>query len=221
MTNLVKAFQAGKGTRTQLPEYQTPAIKGYMEAETREIVRRLPQRAFCLEVGCGVGRFIGNVSRLRPDVKMVGIDHCEELVERTRNRYKNNKDITIEYGEATRLPEEWEATFDAVVFVFNTLGNNLPPEDTKAVQEARRVLKPGGKLFVSVYSENALEAQQDLFKLAEWEVEEVDVEHSLIRLKNGWISRRFTSNKLRAYCKKTDAVSIDKLTEIAWLLVVG
>ena len=219
--NSVKAFQAGLGVRTQLDYYQTPAIKSYMDEEARIIISELPLRCRFLEVGCGVGRFIDLLVHVRPDVMITGVDHCPELVEASQDRFNKLSNVCITGGDATALPADWVSSFDAVAFTFNTLGNIEPPMDVRAVSEAKRVLCSGGKLFISVYSEHATKAQLDLFKLAEWEVKSLDESNKLIRLNNGWISRRFKMDELSNYISDINSYDVDiiSLTGIAWLLV--
>ena len=94
-----------------------------------------------LDVGCGEGRLTRELRRRGHDA--VGIDVAPRLVELARAR-----DAGGDYraGVAERLPFE-DATFELVV-AFNVLMN--VDEPARAIEEAARVLRPGGRLCVSI-----------------------------------------------------------------------
>ncbi len=94
-------------------------------------------RGKILEVGCGAGRFIRTIKRLRPDFVASGCDKSREAIDHAR---RHNTDIDFALGDAEDLPYP-SATFDAVVF-FDLLEHLTNPQE--AMGDVHRVLKAGG-----------------------------------------------------------------------------
>jgi SAM-dependent methyltransferase len=76
--------------------------------------------------------------------RVTGIDFAGEMVDEARRR---NPSIDFHVGDAAALPFD-DATFDAVVIGF---GLHHMAEPQKALVEAKRVLKPGGRLAFTVW----------------------------------------------------------------------
>ena len=91
-----------------------------------------------LELGVGTG---ANLGYYAPEVRVTGVDPSSRMLDRARRR-ADRLGISVELvaAGAERLPFA-DATFDAVVatFVFCSVA-----EPRRGVEEARRVLKPGG-----------------------------------------------------------------------------
>jgi SAM-dependent methyltransferase len=97
-----------------------------------------------LDVGCGTGRLARWLAaRVGPAGSVVGID---PLADRIAIARENAAGVTFEVGQAEDLRAFPDASFDAVCMsaVFHWL-NDKP----KALAEARRVLRPGGRLGVT------------------------------------------------------------------------
>lgn len=93
-----------------------------------------------LDVGCGPGCF----GRLKPaaDIEVHGVDHDEGAVE-TAGRFEATRRVDLDAG---RLPYE-DAGFDAV-FAKDVLEHLKDP--AAMAREIVRVLRPGGRVVVSV-----------------------------------------------------------------------
>jgi arsenite methyltransferase len=97
-----------------------------------------------LDVGCGTGRLARWIAeQVGPGGSVVGID---PLVERIAIARERSKGITFEVGQAEDLGAFAGDTFDAVCMsaVFHWVS-----EKPRALAEARRVLRPGGRLGVT------------------------------------------------------------------------
>jgi ubiquinone/menaquinone biosynthesis C-methylase UbiE len=88
-----------------------------------------------LDVACGTGHLVAAASQRRATSE--GIDFAEPMVEIARVSYPNN---VFRTAEATQLPYE-NFSFDAVTCAF---GLSHIENSQAAVDEAYRVLKPGG-----------------------------------------------------------------------------
>ena len=99
-------------------------------------------RGEVLEIAAGTGR---NLPFYDEDVGLTAIELSPEMLELARRRAATlGRDADLLVGDAQALPFP-DASFDAVVC---TLGLCTIPDDRRAVREAARVLKPGGRLLL-------------------------------------------------------------------------
>ena len=99
----------------------------------------LPDGGAVLEVGCGTGPVCRHLATLPGVASVTGVDPSPLFVERAREL---SPDLTFAVGDgrALDLPDDG---FDAVVF--HTSLCHIPDVEL-ALAEARRVLRPGGRL---------------------------------------------------------------------------
>jgi SAM-dependent methyltransferase len=97
-----------------------------------------------LDAGCGAGMAMQLAAELGADV--AGIDASAGLLEVARDRLPNAR---LENGDLEILPFE-DDSFD-VVTGFNAF--QFAADPVAALKEARRVTKPGGKVFVMTWGE--------------------------------------------------------------------
>jgi ubiquinone/menaquinone biosynthesis C-methylase UbiE len=97
-----------------------------------------------LDVATGPG-YVAAMAAER-GAEVVGVDFSESMIEYARNRVPG---VEFVRGDATALPFEDES-FDAVVAAFLLLHLGTPE---RAVGEAARVLRPGGRAAFSVWDE--------------------------------------------------------------------
>jgi ubiquinone/menaquinone biosynthesis C-methylase UbiE len=93
-----------------------------------------------LDVGCGTGRLVRDLRNSGAFV--TGVDISEKMVEACKKKFPG---MGVKLGEADELPFEDES-FDVLVASFLIV--HLKTLD-KFFDEAMRVLKPGGTLFVT------------------------------------------------------------------------
>ncbi len=103
----------------------------------------------CLDAGCGGGRYLVALAKLGAQ-KVCGIDISAEALKAAEERARTrNLSDRIEVGHASVLQIPYpDNQFDYVVssgVIHHT------PDPQRAYQELVRVLKPGGKIFLSVY----------------------------------------------------------------------
>lgn len=109
--------------------------------------------ACVLEMGVGTGRIALPLASALP-LKYVGIDISEKMMARLREKSPNGVYLV---KADVRKPPFRDNSFDAVIAVHIF---HLVPEWQKALEESRRVLRPGGVIAV------AGEAGNKLFSLA-------------------------------------------------------
>lgn len=96
-----------------------------------------------LELAAGTAR---NLPFYSGDVKITGVELSPEMAELGRRRAKEvSREIDMRVGDAESLPFPDES-FDTVVC---TYGLCTIPDDAAAVREAKRVLRPGGRILLA------------------------------------------------------------------------
>lgn len=130
--------------------------QGFQETVNSEIPDKQKERD-CLDAGCGTGFVVEHLGRTLPNARIVGIDLSIPFLERAQER------VGTKLGDALgrvglgrvdltqKYPFEDE-TFDLVTmnFVFQYFS---AAEQQHMVAESARVLRPGGKLILSTFSE--------------------------------------------------------------------
>ncbi len=112
-----------------------------------------------LEVGCGDGRSISDIATRTKNV--TGIDYDLTAVSKASQRFSSEKTIKIIKADATNLPFENE-TYDFVICMVTFV--NFDDKKQVALSEMKRVLKKGGKIIISAFSEDALEERMKLYR---------------------------------------------------------
>ena len=105
-----------------------------------------------LDLGCGSGWATRLVAkRFRPK-KIVGVDISDEMVRRAAEQSKGIANIEFKQGAAEKIPLPG-ASVDKV---FSIESFYYWPDQMAGLKEAKRVLVPGGKLFIliNLYKDN-------------------------------------------------------------------
>lgn len=104
-----------------------------------------------LDLATGSGDVAFALSRgLSADVQIVGLDFCAPmLVEAERKQRAANANVRFGIGDILALPEADES-YDAITISFGL--RNLA-DRPRGLREMRRVLRPGGRLFVLEFSQ--------------------------------------------------------------------
>ena len=121
----------------------------FIDALTRRAVvdalrRGQPESgAVIVDVGCSSGVLLGDLAAAEPDWALVGVDSLLPALERANDAVPS---ASLFHASAAELPFG-DATVDALVAV-NVLEHIA--DDTQALREFRRVLRPGGRAVLVV-----------------------------------------------------------------------
>ena len=103
-----------------------------------------------LEIGCGTGRNLAELSRLFPGVRLFGLDVSEVMLDYARRKNLSDlPDVSLARGEAEKLSYDktfgLDRPFDHVFFSYSL---SMIPDWETALQAAVSSLAPGGSLYI-------------------------------------------------------------------------
>ncbi len=103
------------------------------------------EKLHILDVGCGTGISTARLQQLFPHAEVEGLDFSEEMLEEAR---KNLPDLRFVCGDGEALGEYYAGqTFDLIIYPASLF---LMPHQDQALDEANRLLAPGGAVAASV-----------------------------------------------------------------------
>ena len=104
-------------------------------------IKSIEQNSTILDIGCGNGRNMQN-----PNYNFIGLDICQEFIDICKKR-----GMTCLYGDMCNMPIK-SNSIDAIISIasFHHLSNK--ERRISALNEMKRVLKPNGKILLSVWS---------------------------------------------------------------------
>ena len=154
-----------------------------------------------LDVGCGDGRFLAALTG--KGIDYVGIDNCEELIEKARRnleirslRSLKLRNCRFKFGNILDLRFDDES-FDVVLCI--AVLHHIPSRELqfKALCEMRRILKPGGKLIMTNWM-----LLREIYKL--WRIVKllhcyIVKRNNCLGLKNVLVPWGITGNKINRY----------------------
>ena len=132
-------------------EYNERVKRGLLEWEKHVVTDYMATAGSVLDVGCGSGREAFALCDL--GYKVTGVDLSEKQVKQAkRNALQFGKNIDFMVCDGLHYDFD-DNTFDYVIIWQQVLGN-VPTRKNRinVLKEAKRVLKPRGKIIVSVHS---------------------------------------------------------------------
>jgi ubiquinone/menaquinone biosynthesis C-methylase UbiE len=124
-----------------------------------------------LEIGIGTGR---NLEHYPEGIRLTGIDFSAPMLEIGRQRAKDlGRSVDLRLGDAQAL-EFPDASFDRVVC---TLALCSIPDDRRAVSEARRVLRPGGRFLLLEHVRSPIGPVRAVQRVLDWLAVRMEGDH--------------------------------------------
>ena len=112
-----------------------------------------PDGGDVLDAPCGFGRH--SIPLARAGYRVTGADRAQPLIEEARRRAAGQRWPKWAVADYRELPMPGES-FDLVINLFSSLGYLGDEQDTRALAEFRRVLRPAGRLVVETMHRDAL-----------------------------------------------------------------
>src|SRR6185437_14474976 len=97
-----------------------------------------------LDFGCGKGIIFHEIAKMNPRAEMIGVDVSNEALQSVKKKFPQQKFYKIEDGG--RLP--FRSNYFDFILASDVLEHVYDTEN--AFAELARVLKPGGKILISV-----------------------------------------------------------------------
>jgi ubiquinone/menaquinone biosynthesis C-methylase UbiE len=101
-----------------------------------------PEGGELLDVPCGFGRH--SIPLAAAGYQVTGVDRSQVLIDEAARRGPEPEFVQADYRELP-FPDD---SFDAALNMFSSLGYLGDDEDTRALTEIRRVLRPGARLVI-------------------------------------------------------------------------
>jgi len=136
-------------------------LDSWLAQEETLLLRAITEGDRVLDVGCGTGR---HADLMLGDGKcsfVAGVDINPNLLmsaSRLISKYGRDR-ASFTVDDAALLLSCKSHEFDVIICMTNTLGNFLAGKQHDFLMRARDVLRPGGRLILSVYSDSAVSLQ--------------------------------------------------------------
>ena len=114
-----------------------------------------------IDIGCGSGWLSTEISRVVTRGMVVGLDISEYVIQRTRriteqDRSSEYSNVAFVVADVEKMPFRADHFSYAVTFV----SLSFWPDPIRGLEEVRRVLRPGGKVYVvDVYEDGPISAR--------------------------------------------------------------
>lgn len=117
----------------------------YIDSTVQETINRLAISPHdrVLDLGCGTGTLLQRLIHLAPEAAFWGLDPSPEMLSVARQKLPSS--VALHLGTADQLPFPNES-FDVVI---STNAFHYFRHPSHAIQEAKRVLKPDGRLVIT------------------------------------------------------------------------
>ncbi|MDO8660903.1 MAG: class I SAM-dependent methyltransferase, partial [Candidatus Woesearchaeota archaeon] len=143
----------------KLVERAPPAYVVWFAAEKEFFKEHVKKNAEVLEVGCGDGRSLRDLSSITTN--LTGIDNDSRALADARKTLQNYSAIRLLFAEGEHLPFPSES-FDVITCIGTF--SNFARKKYKILAEMKRVLRKDGCIIISAYSEKAFEERMKMYK---------------------------------------------------------
>jgi ubiquinone/menaquinone biosynthesis C-methylase UbiE len=116
---------------------------GWLRSWVKGYEHHVPEGSAILDIGCGTGNALAILAGKGP-AALAGLDISEGVLDVARRKISGCK-TDLRIGDAEELP--WRDNMFDVAIMTATIHHFPNPDE--AVREARRVLKPGGRLIIA------------------------------------------------------------------------
>lgn len=128
-----------------------PIQRFWHQKKFLDVALDLPQSGRILDLGCSAGSFLDMMAESRPDLTGIGVDIASRQIDYARLNVESKHQGRIKFVQVDerepQLPFESQS-FDAVTCI-EVIEHIHPYLALRMLADARRLLKPGGKLIVT------------------------------------------------------------------------
>jgi ubiquinone/menaquinone biosynthesis C-methylase UbiE len=137
---------AAEGRGEEMERHHLPITAPVLELMQLQPAERV------LDLGCGAGWATRLLAARVPKGRVTGVDISNEMIERARQSSANFSNIEFAVGSSEKISSA-DGSFDKVLSIESFY---YYPDQGAALDEMRRVLKPGGHFFIliNLYKDN-------------------------------------------------------------------
>lgn len=117
--------------------------RAYKWSWITNFINSLPKNSLIYDIGCGSGRNMDY-----SDYRFIGFDNCESFIELCRN-----KGLKAYYSEITDIKIR-DNSADALICIATFHHLSSHDNRIKALKELKRLVKPNGKIMLSVWAKD-------------------------------------------------------------------
>jgi ubiquinone/menaquinone biosynthesis C-methylase UbiE len=119
--------------------------------ECIDFIDSVQKKSIVADIGSGNGRHL--IPCAKQCEKVIGLDVSRELLNIVKNKaYKNNlKNVDLIHSDAVNIPLQ-DNSIDAVLYIATLHNIPIRYRRINSLKEIYRILKPGGKAIISVWS---------------------------------------------------------------------
>ena len=125
-----------------------PRVRQYLKAEIDHVLGLVAPEHEVLELGCGYGRALADIAAKASWA--AGIDTSLDSLQFAKNYCRAQTNVALAVMDASRLGFK-DHSFDAVICIQNGI-SAFHVDQRVLLQEALRVVRPGGLVLFSTYS---------------------------------------------------------------------
>ena len=118
-----------------------------------------------LDLACGPANQLAHIARLQPESRFIGIDAAPGMLEHARAMLTAERidNVALQTGDITNLSALENGAIDCAICTMSL--HHLPDTDAlhKTMREIRRVLKPGGGIYLADFGRLKRRATQTYF----------------------------------------------------------
>jgi len=141
-------------------EIAPPRIKRYLNAEIRFVISNLQRKGLILELGCGYGRVMKEVSQFVSWI--IGNDISKESLALAKSYMEGCQNYAVFLMDASQMAFR-SCTFDAVFCIQNGI-SAFGVNKKRLIAESIRVTKDNGVILFSSYSPKIWQARLEWFR---------------------------------------------------------
>jgi ubiquinone/menaquinone biosynthesis C-methylase UbiE len=139
----------------QQPQMEDPSMVGTLRTQAamiwpreRPVLERLgfASAASLADLGCGTGQFAGRVAAAWPSLEVTGLDMFEGHLELARAEFPRERHPRLTFVHGDARATHWVDSSVGAVSIRHVL--HALPDVPLVLAEARRILEPGGLLYV-------------------------------------------------------------------------
>lgn len=191
-------------------------VKDWLKKENEFLKKNIINNPVVLDVGIGYGR---NIETIANNVhKLIGIDKSTFLLKEAKKITNKHSNVELFCEDAKKMHFQND-TFDFVICMGNTFGDFANDKPT-ILKEMKRVCKKDGKIFISVYSENAIE-----YRIKEYErigIKISKIQDGEVFTSDGLKLEQFTKEKMKEIFNEVGLkVEIKELNKISYICIAN